>query len=62
MSIFYQTAYATPLIQLPADFTSSIGSSTSDTLSTFSSYIVLIIGILLAGVILEIIISAIRHK
>ena len=50
------------LITLPNNFTTDIASSTSDTLGTFSSYIILIIGVLLAGVVLEIIISAIRHK
>jgi hypothetical protein len=49
------------VISLPSDFTTNIGSSTTDTLSAFSPYIILIIGILLAGVVLEIIIGAIRH-
>jgi len=61
MSIFYQIANA-QVIQLPANFTTSIASSTTDTISTFSPFVILIIGILLAGVVLEIIISAIRHK
>jgi hypothetical protein len=50
------------LITLPANFTTDIASSTSDTIGSFSSFIVLIIGVLLAGVVLEIIISAIRHR
>ena len=49
-------------ITLPADFTEDIASTTTDTISGFSTYIVLIIGILLAGVVLEIIIGAIRHR
>lgn len=50
------------LITLPNNFTTDIASSTSDMISSFSSYIVLIIGVLLAGVVLEIVISAIRHR
>lgn len=50
------------LITLPNNFTTEIASSTSDMISTFSPYVILIIGILLAGVVLEIIISAIRNK
>ena len=54
-------AYAS-IISLPATFTSDIGSTTTDLLSSFSPYIILVIGLLLIGVILEIVISAIRHK
>lgn len=50
------------IITLPDNFTSSIASSTTDTIGSFSPFIILIIGILLAGVVLEIIIGAIRHK
>jgi TRAP-type C4-dicarboxylate transport system permease small subunit len=34
----------------------------NDMISSFSSYVVLIIGVVLAGVVLELIIGAIRHK
>lgn len=50
------------LITLPNNFTTEIASSTSDMISSFSGYVTLIIGVLLAGVVLELIIGAIRHK
>jgi len=50
------------LITLPNDFVGNIASSTNDTISSFSGYITLIIGIVLAGVVLELIIGAVRHK
>jgi hypothetical protein len=50
------------LITLPGNFTSDVASSTNDTISSFSGFIVLILGVLLAGVVLEMIITAIRHK
>jgi hypothetical protein len=49
-------------ITLPSDFTANIASTTTDTISSFSSFIILIIGVLLAGVVIEIIIGSIRHK
>jgi len=49
-------------ITLPNDFVSNIASTTNDTISGFSGYITLIIGVVLAGVILELIIGAVRHK
>ena len=49
-------------IALPDNFTANIASTTTDTIGSFSPYIVLIIGVLLAGVVLEIVIGAIRHK
>jgi hypothetical protein len=49
-------------ITLPNDFVGNIASTTSDTISSFSSYITLIIGVVLAGVIIELIIGAVRHK
>jgi hypothetical protein len=48
-------------ITLPSNFTADIASTSSDTLSSFSPYIILILGVLLAGVVLEIVIGAIRH-
>lgn len=61
-SFLFSTPALANTINLPADFTTNIGSSTSDTISTFSPFLILIIGILLAGVVIEIIIGAIRHK
>jgi hypothetical protein len=49
-------------IALPNDFVSNIASSTNDIISGFSGYITLILGVLLAGVIVELIIGAVRHK
>lgn len=48
-------------ISLPADFASNIASTSSDTIANFSPYIILILGVLLAGVVLEIVIGAVRH-
>jgi len=49
-------------ITLPSNFATDVASTSSDTLSSFSPYIILILGVLLAGVVLEIIIGAIRHR
>lgn len=49
-------------ISLPNDFVGNIASTTNDTISSFSNYITLILGIILAGVIIELIIGAVRHK
>lgn len=49
-------------ITLPDNFTAEVASSTNDTLGTFSPLTVTIITVLLAGLILEIIITSIRHK
>jgi len=49
-------------ITLPADFANDVASTSSDTLSSFSPYIILILGVLLAGVVLEIVIGAIRNR
>lgn len=49
-------------ITLPSNFASDVASTSSDTLSSFSPYIILILGVLLAGVVLEIVIGAIRHR
>ena len=50
------------LIALPSDFVTNIASSTTDMLSGLSGYITLVIGVVLAGVVLELVIGAIRHK
>ena len=51
---------STSSIQLPTDFISGILTQTTTMLSNFSGYITLIVGILLAVVVIEIIIGAIR--
>ena len=50
------------LIVLPNDFVANIASSSNDMISSFANYITLIIGVVLAGLIIEMIIGAIRHK
>lgn len=64
--LVYRRIFATPImltfITLPSDFTSSIASTTTDTIGSFSPFIILVIGVLLAGIVLEIIIGAIRHR
>jgi hypothetical protein len=64
--LVYWAYLASPImltfISLPSDFTANIASTTTDTIGSFSPYIILIIGVLLAGVVLEIIIGAIRHR
>jgi hypothetical protein len=49
-------------ISLPNNFTENIASSSSDMISSFAPFIILVIGVLLAGVVIEIIIGAIRHR
>lgn len=49
-------------ITLPSDFVTNIGSTTSDTIGSFTPFLTLIIGVLLAGIVLELIIGAVRHK
>lgn len=50
------------MITLPNDFVTNIASTTNSTLSGFSTYLTLIVGILLAVVVIEMIIGSIRHK
>lgn len=49
-------------ITLPTNFVGDIASTTNDIISGFGSYIILIIGVLLAGVVIEMILGAIRHR
>jgi len=49
-------------ITLPSNFAENVASTSTDTISGFSPYIILILGVLLAGVVLEIVIGAIRHR
>jgi hypothetical protein len=50
------------MINLPDNFTASVASSTTGMLSAFSNPLVLIISTLLMAVVIEIVISAIRHR
>jgi len=49
-------------IELPTGFASNILATANTTFSNFSSYIIMILGILLAAVVIEILISAFSHK
>ena len=57
---FAQTA--TDTIQLPSDLTAQILSQATALLGSLSSYMELIIGVLLALVVVEFVIGAIRHR
>lgn len=48
-------------ISLPNNFTNDIASTSTDMLGSFSPYIILIIGVLLAGLIIQMIIGAVKH-
>jgi len=50
----------TPLIELPVDFNTSIMANVSQLFNDLSSYITLVLGVLLAMLVIEIIIGAIR--
>ena len=50
----------TSSVSLPPDFTANIWTQANALFTGFSSYIELIIGVILAAVVIEIIISAIR--
>jgi hypothetical protein len=53
---------ATDTIQLPSDLTAQILSQATALLGSLSSYMELIIGVLLALVVVEFVIGAIRHR
>jgi hypothetical protein len=53
---------ATDTIQLPSDLTAQVLSQATALLGSLSSYMELIIGVLLALVVVEFVIGAIRHK
>jgi len=55
-------ADSTSTIQLPVSFTSDLIAMVSATISNFSGYVTLIISILLAAVVIEILIDAIRGR
>jgi len=55
-------ADVTSTIQLPESFTSNIVTQVTNLLGNFSSYITLIVGVLLAVVVIEILIRAIHPK
>jgi len=56
------SADVTSTIQLPASFSSEVITQVTNLLSNFSSYITLIVGVLLAVVVIEILIGAIHRK
>lgn len=58
--VFAQTA--TNTIQMPSDLTAQILAQASALLGSLSSYMELIIGVLLALVVVEFVIGAIRHR
>lgn len=49
-------------VQLPANFTSLLVAQVSDLIGNFSGLIILISSVLLAAVVIEIIIGALRHR
>lgn len=51
---------STSTVQLPAGFTAGFLGIATDTLSNFSGYITIVIGVLLSVVVIEILIGAIR--
>lgn len=53
---------ATNTIQLPSDMTAQILSQATALLGSLSSYMELIVGVLLALVVVEFVIGAIRHR
>jgi hypothetical protein len=55
-------AQSTPTIQLPTNFTADILSQATALLGSLGSYVTLIIGVLLALVVIEFVIGAIRHR
>ena len=58
--VFAQVTTST--IQLPSDLTAQIVGQASALLASLSSYMELIIGVLLALVVVEFVIGAIRHR
>jgi hypothetical protein len=58
--VFAQTA--TDTISLPSNFTSDILTQATALLGSLEPYITLILGVLLALVVVEFVISAIRHR
>ena len=53
---------ASDTIQLPSNFTADILAQATALLGSLSDYITLIVGVLLALVVVEFVISAIRHR
>jgi hypothetical protein len=60
IKLFLNVAHAQASIPLPSGFASATASQAAQTLSDFSSYLYLILGVILATVIIEIIIGALR--
>jgi len=55
-------AQSTPTVQLPSTFTSDILSQATALLASMSNFVTLIVGVLLALVVIEFVIGAIRHR
>jgi hypothetical protein len=60
--VFAFAQSASDTIQLPSDMTAQILSQATALLGSLSSYMELIIGVLLALVVVEFVIGAIRHR
>lgn len=60
--VFALAQSASTTIQMPADMTAQILAQASALLGSLSSYMELIIGVLLALVVVEFVIGAIRHR
>jgi hypothetical protein len=52
----------TPIIVLPPDFLSTILATVSQLITDLGGYLALVIGVLLGGILLEIIVGAIRNR
>lgn len=55
-------AQSTPTVQLPSTFTADILSQATALLASMSNFVTLIVGVLLALVVIEFVIGAIRHR
>lgn len=66
ISIFFLApvafAQSTPTVQLPSTFTADILSQATALLASLSNFVTLIVGVLLALVVIEFVIGAIRHR
>lgn len=56
-----KTAFATSTIDLPAGFTDNILSQATSFFGSFSPYVILVIGLLMAVVVIEVLIGALRR-
>lgn len=49
------------MITLPSDFTTQVASSTTNLLGQLTPYTTMIVGVLLAGLLIAVIIGALKH-